>query len=67
METDPLKKLTEFFKYMGYVGKEAVEKAEAELDKRRKEREFALRKTAGEKYLLVSFVPPSHSSFNSLL
>ncbi len=37
MENDPLKQLTDFFKSEGYVGKEAVEEAMAELDKRRKE------------------------------
>jgi hypothetical protein len=44
---------------MGYVGKEAVEEAEAELDKRRHERELEMRQTAGNNYLLLSFVPSS--------
>lgn len=54
MEHDPLKQLTEFFKSEGYVGKEAVEEAKAEL-KRRHKRELEL-KQAGKNHHLVSFV-----------
>ena len=67
MENDPLKLLTEFYKKEGYVGKEAVEKAEVELDKRRKER-LELNQSAGKNHLLLFFVPPSvsaHCSFKS--
>ncbi len=35
MENDPLKPLIELFESKGYVGREAVEKAEAELERRR--------------------------------
>eukprot|EP01032_Pedospumella_encystans_P019581 gene19581-22265_t len=45
MEHDPLKQLTEFFKSEGYIGKEAVEEAKAEL-KRRHERELELKQAA---------------------
>lgn len=48
MESDPLKDLTAFYESKGYEGKEAVEKAEVELDKRRRERELELRQTAGK-------------------
>jgi hypothetical protein len=51
METDPLKKLTDFYKSEGFTGREAVEKAEAELERRHQ--------SAGKNHLLLSFVPPS--------
>ena len=38
-ENDPLKKLIVLFKSEGYIGKEAVEKAEAELERRREHEE----------------------------
>ena len=39
-ENDPLKKLIDLFKSEGYIGKEAVEKAETELERRRKHEEL---------------------------
>ena len=37
-KNDPLKLLTDFFESKGYIGKEAVEEAKAELERRREER-----------------------------
>ena len=62
MENDPLNQLTVFYESKGYTGKEAVEKAEIELDKRRRERELELKQTAGK--ISPSFV---HSSSPCLL
>jgi hypothetical protein len=64
METDPLNQLTVFYESKGYIGKEAVEKAEAELDKRRKER--ALELSAGQSHCLLSFVIASVSAHCSV-
>jgi hypothetical protein len=47
METDPSKQLTDFFEQNGFASREASEKAQAELDKRRKERELEF-KSAGK-------------------
>ena len=38
-ENDPLKKLIVLFKSEGYIGKEAVEEAKAELERRREHEE----------------------------
>jgi hypothetical protein len=43
-ENDPLKMLTDFFKSEGYIGKEAVEEAKAELERRREHEELERRR-----------------------
>ena len=43
-KNDPLKLLTDFFESKGYIGKEAVEKAEAELERRREHEELERRR-----------------------
>lgn len=55
MESDPLKELTAFYESKGYDGKEAVEKAEAELE-RRHQRELQLRQTTGKNITYHSMV-----------
>lgn len=64
MEYDPLKQLTDFFKSEGYVGKEAVEEAKAELE-RRHQRQLDLNQSAGKFHRLLFFVPPSVSAYCS--
>ena len=61
MENDPLILLTEFYEKEGYLGKEAVEKAEVELE-RRHQRQLELNQSAGKNHLLLFFVPPSVST-----
>jgi hypothetical protein len=55
MEDDPLIKLTEYFKSNGYDPREAVEKAEVELERRRQH------ESKGKIYLNLIIVP--HSKF----
>ena len=43
-ENDPLEKLIRTFEARGYIGKEAVEKAEAELNRRREHEELERRR-----------------------
>ena len=43
-ENDPLKKLIVLFKSEGYIGKEAVEEAKAELERRREHEELERRR-----------------------
>ena len=65
MENDPLRQLTEFFETKGYIGKEAVEEAKNELDKRRKERELELKQTAGTQHHLASVASASITALYS--
>ena len=43
-ENDPLEKLIRTYEARGYIGKEAVEKAEAELNRRREHEELERRR-----------------------
>ena len=65
MENDPLKLLIELYKSEGYVGREAVEKAEAELDKRRHQRQLELHQSAGKNHRLLFDVPFCVFAFGS--
>ena len=63
-ENDPLKKLIVLFKSEGYIGKEAVEEAKAELERRReheeleRRREHELRmKKAGRTDCILKIIP----------
>lgn len=60
MEQDPLSQLTVIYESRGFTGKEAVEKAEIELERRRK-RELELKQAGGKNHHLLSFVPASVS------
>ena len=64
MENDPLKQLIELFESEGYFGKDAVETAEAELERRHR-RQLELNQSSGKFYRLLFFVPPSVSAYCS--
>ena len=44
-ENDPIDKLIKKYETRGYIGREAVEKAEAELERRREHKELERRRT----------------------